>query len=231
MPPVACPHCGGVIANDGTLGGQVVRCPLCGGQFLMPVAVKQPITAAGPPSAGPSVAYAPPPHTAPTAGHAPPQRPVGGHPSSPTPRAAHGAPAPRPAGPARSAHPAPAPAAALHVDSVAEQYHQHQRSRGTKSAAPAVISVVAMLALAGIAILLIAHWSTTAGHNSPAYRQGYHLGMEGGETARKLGWRYNPRPDAAMLQRVKNVPPAGTPEYGYFLDGYRAGYDKVYYGR
>jgi hypothetical protein len=36
MQIVACPHCSGRVSNDGTLGGQVVNCPMCGGQFQMP---------------------------------------------------------------------------------------------------------------------------------------------------------------------------------------------------
>lgn len=32
----SCPHCGGEVANDGTLALQNVACPYCTGQFVMP---------------------------------------------------------------------------------------------------------------------------------------------------------------------------------------------------
>jgi hypothetical protein len=33
---VSCPHCGGIIENDGSFAGQVVLCPHCQGQLYMP---------------------------------------------------------------------------------------------------------------------------------------------------------------------------------------------------
>ncbi len=46
MNQVACPHCGMILLDNGSLAGQSVACPQCGGMFLMPV--KQPAYA--PPS-------------------------------------------------------------------------------------------------------------------------------------------------------------------------------------
>lgn len=38
MNQVACPHCGMIVMNDGSLSGQSVACPKCGGLFVMPAA-------------------------------------------------------------------------------------------------------------------------------------------------------------------------------------------------
>lgn len=47
MNQVACPHCGMIVMNDGSLSGQSVACPQCGGLFVMPAA---PEPEASPPS-------------------------------------------------------------------------------------------------------------------------------------------------------------------------------------
>lgn len=36
MPTVACPHCRSKLENAGSLSGQAVACPSCGGHFVMP---------------------------------------------------------------------------------------------------------------------------------------------------------------------------------------------------
>lgn len=52
MNQVSCPHCGMVLMNDGSLAGQSVTCPQCGGLFRMPASQS---AAVAPP------AYVPPP--------------------------------------------------------------------------------------------------------------------------------------------------------------------------
>jgi nitrite reductase/ring-hydroxylating ferredoxin subunit len=47
---VYCPHCKGDLANSPDLEGQVVACPLCGGQFQIPAPMrKSPLSASPPP--------------------------------------------------------------------------------------------------------------------------------------------------------------------------------------
>lgn len=36
---VKCPHCSGLVENDGSLAGTMVKCPHCAGEFQMPVPV------------------------------------------------------------------------------------------------------------------------------------------------------------------------------------------------
>jgi len=42
MNQIACPGCGGMIADDGSCAGQLVGCPFCGRQFVMPAAIAPP---------------------------------------------------------------------------------------------------------------------------------------------------------------------------------------------
>ncbi len=73
MQNIRCPHCGLVIANDGTLSGRVVACPQCTGQFQMPP-VPPPVRIASIPVATPAIppTPVPPPVAAPTAPSMPP---------------------------------------------------------------------------------------------------------------------------------------------------------------
>ena len=50
---VACPHCGALLVNDGSLSGRVARCPTCSGSFQMPLL---PALQPEPPAATPGVA-------------------------------------------------------------------------------------------------------------------------------------------------------------------------------
>ncbi len=219
MQSVACPYCRKLLANDGTLAGQAVACPLCGGQFRMP-------------PAGP--AAQPTPQATPAAG---PSASVAAAPGRPPAKAARTARAPRP--PAASAPPvaagSSAPAGAGQFlpqpESVSETFYRHtQRQRRSPTMQVGIVLGV-LFVLLGIGIVIGAHLWLTQGRDSPWYREGYRVGREVGEVARFHRWSYNPFPSADTLRTVKGLPGRGTPEYKYFCDGYRRGYEEAYYGR
>lgn len=137
--------------------------------------------------------------------------------------------------PARGAAPTIQPAAPIAVvrtGGVAEQVHRH-RHRGPVSGGniALVFGLIAMMVLFGVGLLVYAQMKVTEGHDTPAYRLGFDDGSRVGELARRHRQSYNPRPTPAMLQSIKGLPPRGTPEFGYFLDGFKEGYDKAYYNR
>lgn len=51
---VACPHCNTMMVDDGSLAGQVVQCPTCGGHLTMPPFPAPPPINVGTPPAPPA---------------------------------------------------------------------------------------------------------------------------------------------------------------------------------
>jgi len=219
MQSVACPYCRNLLANDGSLAGQAVACPLCGGQFRMPPAA----------SAAQSV-----PQAAPAEG---PSAGVSAGPGRPPTKAAPTRPAPCP--PAASAPPVAAGAAAgtapgqflPQPESVTETLHRHTQRRRSSPTTQVGIVLAVLFVLLGIGIVIGTYFVLTRGQDSPWYREGYRVGREVGAVARHHHWSYNPFPGADTLRTVKGLPGRDTPEYKYFCDGYRRGYEEAYYGR
>ncbi len=228
MQSVACPYCRKLLANDGTLAGQAVACPLCGGQFRMPPAVPaaQPAPQAIP-GGGPSA------RVAAAAGRPPAKAACSAFSGSSGP--------PRP--PAAAAPPVVAgPIVASGVSAVAGQFlprpesvsetlsRHSQRQRRSPTFQVGIVLAVLFVFL-GIGIVIGTYLWLTQGQDSPWYREGYRLGREVGEVARFHRWSYNPFPSPDTLRTVKGLPGRDTPEYKYFCDGYRRGYEDAFYAR
>jgi len=220
MQSVACPYCRKLLANDGSLAGQAVACPLCGGRFRMPPAVPQPAqpSAQAQPqtsrlAAGPAIQSGPAPAETTAAVRIP------------RPPAAAAPPVASSAGAAAAgAQFLPRP------ESVSESlYRQVQRRRHSPVTQVGIVLGV-LFVLLGIAILIGTYLWLSHEQDSPWYREGYRVGREVGEVARFHRWSYNPFPSPQTLRRIKGLPGPGTREYKYFCDGYRCGYEETYYG-
>lgn len=230
MQSVACPYCRKLLANDGTLAGQAVACPLCGGQFLMPPAAAAP----APQPAAPATTTASPSAGMPAGAYRPSTR------ASRSPLTTSATPPRRPAAAAPPVAVAPAAGFAAGAsaaqflprpESVSESLHRHTLRRRRSPTFQVGIMLAVLFVILGIGIVIGTYLWLTQGQDSPWYQEGYRAGREVGRVARLYRWSYNPFPGQDTLRTIKGLPGRDAPEYKYFCDGYRRGYEDAFYDR